>query len=306
MASMPDIVASSTAVDLSRLPAPTVIEQLSFDTVHAANLALAQQLIPGFDAIVPSDPAVKLLEVWSYRELLIRRDFNDRALALMTAYATGADLDQIALRVGVFRQLIIEGDPGNGIDPVYEDDDSLRQRIVLAPESFTCAGPELAYVFHAKSAHPDVLDASAISPAPGEVQVSLLSRTGDGTAPDATIDAVAAVLTPVAGNRIRPMGDLVTVVSAEIVEFAIAATIFTFAGPDSTVLLDAARAKLDAYLAESRKLGRNITESSLKAALTVAGVQRVVLTSPVVDVVCDPTQAAWCTGIALAHGGYDD
>lgn len=301
---MPDIVASSTSVDLSRLPAPTVIEQLSYEAIYAAKLARLLQVLPGFDATAASDPAIKVLEVFAYEELLLRQDFNDRARALMTAYATGADLDQIALRAGVLRLQIKEGEPENDVDPVYEDDDSLRQRIVLAPESFTCAGPELAYVFHAKTAHPDVLDASATSPAPGEVQVNLLSRTGDGTAPDATIAAVAAVLTPVAGNRIRPMGDLVTVVSAEIVEFAIAAMIYTFAGPDSALLLAAAGTKLDAYIAESRKLGRNITDSGIKAALTVPGVQRVALPGWA-DIVCDPTQAAWCTGITLTHGGYD-
>lgn len=305
MAPMSDIAASSSAVDLSRLPAPTVIQQLSYDVIYAANLALAQQLIDGFDALVPSDPAVKLLEVWAYRELLLRGEFNDGARALMLAYANGADLDHIGIRVGVFRQVVDQGDPENGVDPLYEDDDSLRQRIVLAPESFSCAGPELAYVFHAKTAHPDVLDASATSPAPGEVQVTLLSRTGDGATPQATIDAVAAVLTPVVGNRIRPMGDLVTVVSAEVVEFAIAATVYTFAGPDRTVVLDAARERLDAYLAESRKLGRNINDSSIKAALSVAGVQRVVLPGWA-DIVCDLTQAAWCTSIDITHGGYDD
>jgi len=305
MAPMSDTAASSSAVDLSRLPAPTVIEQLSYDVIYAANLALAESLIDGWDAIVSADPAVKLLEVWAYRELLLRGEFNDRARSLMLAYAMGADLDQIALRVGVFRQVVNQGDPGNGVDPTYEDDDSLRQRIVLAAESFSCAGPELAYVFHAKSAHPDVLDASATSPAPGEVRVSLLSRTGDGTAPEATLAAVAAVLTPVAGNRIRPMGDLVTVVSAEIVEFAIAATVYTFAGPDRTVVLQAARDRLDAYLAENRKLGRNINDSSIKAALTVPGVQRVVLPGWA-DIVCNLTQAAWCTGIVITHGGYDD
>lgn len=302
---MPGTLTNSSGVDLSRLPAPTVIEQLSFDAIYARNLAIAQARIEGFDALVPSDPAIKLLHVWAYLEVLLRQQFNDRARSLMTAYATGSDLDQIALRVGVGRQLIDAGDPANSVPPTYEDDDSLRQRIVLAPESFSCAGPELAYVFHAKSAHTDVLDASATSPAPGEVLVTLLSRTGDGTAPQPTIDAVAAVLTPVAGNRIRPMGDLVTVASAAIVPFAIVATIYTFAGPDRTVVLEAARLKLDEFLAESRRLGRNVNDSSVKAALTVAGVQRVVLPDWE-DVICDPTQAGHCTAIEITHGGYDD
>jgi phage protein D len=36
-----------------------------------------------------------------------------------------------------------------------ETDDALRQRIVLAPEGFSVAGPELAYVKHAKDARSD-------------------------------------------------------------------------------------------------------------------------------------------------------
>lgn len=302
---MADLSTSSTAIDLSRLPAPTVIEQFTFEAIRAANVALLQEILPEFSAAIPSDPAVKLIEVFSYRELLIRQDFNDRAHRLMLAYATAGDLDQIALRVGVFRQLLDEGDLDAGIDPVFEDDDSLRQRIILAPESFSCAGPELAYVFHAKSAHPDVLDASATSPAPGQILISLLSRTGDGTAPPPTIAAVADLLGTVEGNRIRPLGDSVSVASAQIIDFAIEAVVFTFAGPDRDVVLAAAAARLDVYLSESRRIGRNITDSSIKAALTAPGVQRVVLVDWA-DIVCDRTQAANCTGITIAHGGYDD
>ena len=44
------------------------------------------------------------------------------------------------------------------------------------------AGPTGAYEFHALSADGDVKDAAATSPAPGEVVVTVLSRTGDGAA----------------------------------------------------------------------------------------------------------------------------
>lgn len=296
---------SSSGVDLSRLPPPTIVEALTFETILADLTARVQEIMPGFDATVDSDPAVKILQLWAYRELLLRQMVDDAGRQLLTAYATGANLDHLASLVGVARLVLDPGDEEQGIAPTLESDGDLRQRIVLAAESFSCAGPELAYIFHAKSAHPDVLDASATSPEPGEVLVSLLSRTGDGTAPPATIDAVAAVLSPVVGNRIRPMGDVVTVASAEIIEFAIVAILYTFAGPDRTLVIEAARAQLDAYLAESRKLGRNINDSSIKAALTVAGVQRVVLPGWA-DIICDPTQAAWCTGIDITHGGYDD
>jgi phage-related baseplate assembly protein len=296
---------SSNGVDLSRLPPPAIVDTLTFEAIHADLIARVQQIMPGFDASVDADPAVMILQLWAYREMLLRRMVDDAGRQLLTAYATGANLDHLASLVGVVRLMLDPGEEDQGIAPTLESDDDLRQRIVLAAESFSCAGPELAYIFHAKSAHPDVLDASATSPEPGEVLVSLLSRTGDGTAPPATIAAVAAVLSPVAGNRIRPMGDVVTVASAEIIEFAITATVYTFAGPDRTIVLEAARARLDAFLAESRKLGRNVNDSSIKAALTVAGVQRVVLPGWA-DIICDPTQAAWCTGIDITHGGYDD
>src|SRR5205085_7051294 len=172
----------SSSVDLSRLPAPTVVEQLSFETILAEMIADIQARMPEFDATVESDPAVKILQVAAYRELLNRQRFNDRARGVMLAYATGSDLDQLAALVGVTRLVIQEENAVLGLPQILEPDDALRQRVVLAPESFSVAGPELAYVFHARSAHADVLDASAISPVPGEVIVTVLSRTGDGTA----------------------------------------------------------------------------------------------------------------------------
>src|SRR3546814_15491491 len=61
---------------------------------------------------------------------------------------------------------------------------------------------DLAYVYFAISASSDVLDASATSPAPGQVVVSVLSRTGDGIAPGGTLAAVTAQL-PAA--TVRPL-----------------------------------------------------------------------------------------------------
>lgn len=293
--------AIADTLDLSRLPAPTVVEQLSFETICSAMIADLKARLPSFDTILESDPVVKLIEVCAYRELLLRQNFDDRAKSLMTAYATGADLDQLAAIVGVGRLTITPADPSTNTSAVLESDDELRQRIVLAPEAFSVAGPELAYVFHARSADSDVLDASAISPEPGEVVVTVLSRTGDGSAPGPLLDAVTAVVN---GESVRPLTDNVTVQSVEIVPFQIEATIYTFEGPDSTVVLAAARAQLDAYLAANRLIGRDIAFSALNAALHVDGVQHVELATPTATVSIDQTQVASCTSISVAFGGY--
>lgn len=289
---MTDVLASPTSVDLSRLPAPTVVEQLSFEAIFAAMVTRVQELLPTFDATLESDPAVKVLQVAAYRELLMRQSFNDRLRQVMIAFATGANLDQLGALVGVTRLVIVEADPDNAIVEQLESDEALRERIVLAPEGYSVAGPEAAYIYHARSASGDVLDASATSPDPGEVVVTVLSRIGNGVAAGGLLATVEAVVN---GQTVRPLTDNVTVQSAAIVNFAVTAQLILFSGPDPSVVLEAAQARLEAWIAESHKLGRDIVRSAIFAALHVAGVQKVTLTAPAADIVISRTQASWCT-----------
>ncbi len=295
--------ATFTAVDLSRLPAPAVIEALSYEQIYAEMLARLKALLPDFDATVESDPAVKVLQVAAYREFLLRADVNDAARAVMPAYATGSDLDQLAALMGVARLLLTPANTETGAPAVYESDDDFRRRLVLAPEGYSVAGPEGAYIFHALSAASDVLDASATSPAPGEVVVTILSRTGNGVASAAL---VAAVDTYVSAETRRPLTDHVTIRSATIVDYRVEATIRTYAGPDSTIVLAEAQKRLAAYVADNHRLGRDITRSGIYAALHVEGVQNVLLTAPAADVVLDRTQASWCSAIAIGFAGLGE
>ena len=294
---------SPTTVDLSRFDPPTIVEQLEYETIFQRKVARVRALLPSFDATVDSDPAVKILQVAAYDELLLRQDFNERLQKRLVAYATGATLDHLGAAIGVARLIVTPANTTTGAAAVYEADDSFRARIVLGPEGFSVAGPELAYVKHAKDASGLVLDASATSPAPGEVRVTILSAEGDGTASTALLDKVRAIVTD---KAIRPLGDLVSVASATQQVFAVVARIWTFAGPDPSLVLTAAHAGLGRYLAESRKLGRDITLSGLYAALTVEGVQRVEIASPTASIVCDLTQAARCTQIDVTIAGYDE
>jgi phage-related baseplate assembly protein len=132
--------AVSDTLDLSRLPPPTVVEQISFETIRDDMIADLQARLPSFDTILESDPVIKLIEVAAFRETLLRQQFNDRAKSIMTAYATGSDLDHLAALVGVQRLTISLADPVTGTPAVMEADEDLRQRIVLAPESFSVAG----------------------------------------------------------------------------------------------------------------------------------------------------------------------
>lgn len=207
-------MASFTAVDLSKLQAPDLIEALDFETIFAEALAQFRKLLPAFSALTEADPVYKILQLFAARELLLRQRANDKAQQTMLAFATGANLDHLGALFGVARLVLDSGQRDIGLAPTYESDVDFRRRIQLAPEGFSVAGPKGAYIFHALSASADVMDASATSPAPGQVLVTVQSRTGDGTAPQELLDEVVAVL---ADDGVRPLTDEVAVQSAEII-----------------------------------------------------------------------------------------
>ena len=326
-----------TAVDLSKLPSPDIVEALDFETIFAAMLASLQAYDAGFDALVESDPAYAILQVAAYRELTLRQRVNDAARAVMLAYATGADLDNLGALLGVTRLQLDPGDPSKSIPPTMESDLDYRHRITLAPEGYSVAGPEGAYIFHALSADPGVLDASATSPTPddikalvqgvltadgasqtliddmtaaldaakwpGDVTVTVLARDGDGTAAQPLLDAVNAALS---ADDVRPLTDHVDVQSASVVNYNVEATIYTYSGPDSAVVIAASTQRLNDYIEQSHRLGRDVAVSGIYGALQSDGVQRVELASPLADVVVDSTQVAYCTGITITDGGVDE
>lgn len=285
-----------TVVDLSQLPAPNVVEPLDFETILAEMIADLQSRDETFTALVESDPAYKILEVCAYRELLIRQRVNESAKAVMLAYATDADLDQLGANVGVQRLTITPADDTT-VPPtpaVMEDDDAFRARIQLSPEAYTTAGSEGSYVFHGLGANADVKDVQAVSPEPGKVTVYVLSRSGDGSAPQATIDAVAKTLN---GETVRPLTDEVTVLSANIVTYTIDAVLTLFPGPDSSVVLQSAIDAVTAYAEAQRRISYDVPLSGLYRALHQPGVQNVTLNSPTASLVLGEGQASYCTGI---------
>ncbi|MGM7918950.1 baseplate assembly protein, partial [Yersinia enterocolitica] len=60
------------------------------------------------------------------------------------------------------------------------------------------------------------------------------------------------------------------------------------------------------FVTAQRRLGRDIRQSAIYAALHVEGVQRAVINAPLAGVVLDKTQAAWCAGSTITVGGTDD
>lgn len=298
-------------IDLSQLPAPQIVDVPDFETLLAERKAEFVALHPKDEqeAVIrtlelESEPVTKLLQENAYRELLLRQRINEAAQAVMVAYAMGSDLDQLAANYNVKRLTVTPAD-NDAVPPVaavMESDEALRLRVPAAFEGLSVAGPTAAYEFHARSADGRVADASATSPAPAEVVLTVLSREGDGTAEKDLLDVVEKAL----NSENVPVADRLTVRSAEIIPYRVEATIFLYPGPEAEPVMAAAKASLQKYIASQTRLGRDIRRSAIFAALHVEGVQRVELASPLADVVLNKTQAASCTQWSVTNGGTDE
>lgn len=299
-------------VDLSLLAAPDVVEEVDYEMLLAERKATFVSLFPedqqeavARTLTLESEPIVKLLEENAYREVIWRQRVNEAARAVMLAYAAGSDLDQIGANSNVAR-LVIRPADNTTFPPtpaVMEADTDYRLRIQQAPEGLSVAGSTGAYQFHGRSADGRVADISVISPEPACVTVSVLSRENNGIASE---DLIAAVRNALNDEDVRPVADRVTVQSANIVNYKIDASLFLYPGPEREPVLNAAKARLQAYITAQHRLGRDIRKSAIYAALHVEGVQRVELAAPAVDIVLDETQASWCSEYSVTVGGSDE
>lgn len=304
----------NSAIDLSQLPKPDVVETLDFEVIFARKKEyLLSKVKPEIrDEIaetleLESEPITILAQSAAYREMMLRQRINDAARAVMLAYAQSSDLDQIAANYDVERLVITPENTTTfpATPAVMEDDASLRRRVQMSFEGFTTAGSSGSYVFHALSADARVLDADAFGPpeTPGVVQVAVLSREGDGTA---LADLVAVVAAKLSADDVRPLTDFVQVKSATIIPYTVEATLKFYEGPDIEVVMQAARTALDKYVERNHRMGRDITLSGLYGALHQEGVQNVILTQPTASVVAGWNEATYCTGITLTNGGLDE
>lgn len=291
-----------TRVNLAGLPEPDVIETLDYETIVQQMKDAVAVAHPAMAPVlqIEGEPATKVIEVCAAFVLMTRARVNHAARAVMLAFATGSTLDHLAALFGVAR---MEIEPATDTTPAdYESDDDLRARTQLAIEGFSVAGPRGAYLFHALSAHPDVLDVAVAGPSdgvgilPGTVVISVVSRDTDGV-PDA--DVLASVRTAVNDREVRPLTDNVVVQAASRLPFTVDAVLHLAADAPADLVRDTAAAALDAYVTERLTAGGTVALSGIYAALQQTGVQRVSLTSPLADIVANPFQFPVMTGATI-------
>lgn len=322
---------------ISNLPEPDLIEELNFETIFRQLMEDFLDRHPDYTALLESDPAVKLLQVFAYRELVLRQRVNDSFRATLLAFAAGGDLDHLSAFYGVNRQSL-------------ELDTELRERTIERIKGSSTAGGASWYRYQALSADNRVVDALVTSPDAGQVRIAILSNeaaaikaaslaelntfattygipgrilsplepletfrarvrtaalgtAGDGAASQVLLEAVDD---HVQGDAVRVITDTVQVVGATIIEVDVVANVWLY--PDqSPIILQGLEASIRADFAASSGLGWDLTPSWLIRRIHVPGVQRVELVSPDCDtvIVANSTTAVALGDITITMAGYD-
>jgi phage-related baseplate assembly protein len=290
-----------TAINLSGLTPPDVIETLDYEAIVRE---MRDDLVARFPDIagvidLQSEPARKLIEAFAYREMLLRARINDAARSVLLASSYGNILDHLAALFATSR-IQIEDETGA---LVTEDDDRLRRRVQLAPEAFSVAGPEGAYVYHALTAASWARDATAIMTAPGRVRVTILRAGADPIPSFADREAVRLSLID---NDVRPLTDMVEVLGPRVHRVSVKAKLTLYPGPDGNVVRDRALTALTDWLETNRMLGLNLRRSALFSKLHQEGVHLVDLITPAADLVLGPTEVYAVEAITVTIGTLRD
>ncbi|MBR2209033.1 MAG: baseplate J/gp47 family protein [Synergistaceae bacterium] len=188
-----------------------------------------------------------------------------------------------------------------------ENDENFRERIQIAPESFSVAGARGAYEYYARSARQDIIDVAVVGPPelePGYVEIYPLMTGGELP----TDEILEVVLNTCNADDVRPLTDYVSVRAPKTVNFDL----------DVKYFIDRSRATQSAELQTSiekavndwvtwqrSKLGRDLNPSELNHRMIAAGAKRTEITSPTFRILAS-SEIAIINSLNISFGGLED
>lgn len=187
-----------------------------------------------------------------------------------------------------------------------EDDDRYRERIHAAPEAFSCAGSEGAYIYHTKSVSQLIADVAVYSNKDLAGIVRIYPLLKDGEIPGAEmLEAIGEYLS---AKTIRPLTDNVEVLTPIVEEYDLDVT-YWIAQSNSTsaaaIQAKATTAVGDYVAWQKSKLGRDINPSELIYLLKKAGVKRVEVNAPQFTVT-DKFTVAIARNVSATFAGLEE
>ncbi len=280
-----------TAIDISVLPKPEVIETVDYEAIVKL---MRDDLVARFPAIVgvvdlESEPARKLLEVFGYREIVLRARINDAARANLLAFATGTDLDHLAAFYDVVRM-------------AGETDARLRTRVVLAIRGRSPGGTAPRYRYVALSSDIRVADAVVWREGTSPLVRCAIYATDNNGVPDAAL--LQTVREHLTAPDVRMVNDTILVTAAVQKVENITARIKLLPNTSDSIVADIETVLRADWLAE-RGLGFDLTRSWIVSKLMLGGVYSAEVLTPAADVIAQPSEAIAIGSVAITVLGRD-
>lgn len=185
-----------------------------------------------------------------------------------------------------------------------ENDDSYRQRIQEAPESYSCAGSKGAYIFWTKTASALISDVAVISPEACRVNVYPLLQGGELPGPE-MLEIVDSTLN---ARTVRPLTDQVAVLQPTIKSYNVNLTYYidTEDATSAAAIQVAVQNAVTKYVAwQKERLGRDINPTELYHRVREAGAKRAAIIEPVFTMV-EPSEVAREGIVSVNFGGLED
>jgi phage-related baseplate assembly protein len=263
---------SDDTLDLSLLPRPKALEDISFEALLAQRLAdfkaRAEQAGIDYDVDgLETDPIVVDQQSHAYREMLMRARVNDGIRSVLPAFSKGSDLDHVVARAGVVRIVTLDAD---GKETFREKDEALLRRY-LASFAAPAAGSEDGYMAAALAAWPAAHDIRLYNGGPGKVLVYLLGADGQV----APMDAVFAVAKALNVKSVKGFTDDVTVSAALVEPYTFQAKLIVPRGPDPSLVVAAAVESVRAFGLSRYRIGAEVPAEALVSAAYVPNVRRI-------------------------------
>jgi phage-related baseplate assembly protein len=193
-------------------------------------------------------------------------------------------------------------DAAGGSD--IESDDSLRERIYLAPSSYSTAGPEDAYIYWTKYFSNLITDVKVVSNTAGQNDIIVIKK--DGEIPDQTF--LSSIDNFFITNKIKPNTDLVVASAPTIINYDLEAVYYINTSDVNNVNIIKAKAEKavsDYLIWQKQVIGRDINPNKLVSMLLAAGVKRVEIVTPSYTPISNTSLAVDITS-SVVFGGVED
>lgn len=193
--------------------------------------------------------------------------------------------------------------PENGAN-LEEDDPSYRERIFIAPASYSTAGTEASYEYFVRQFNPDVSDIWITVPADCVVQIQYLLKGGKIPGEE----SMDGILEYLSAKERKVLCDKIQIIPPEQAAYEINVKYYINQSDKNRadVIQNKVESSIDEYVAwQCAQMGRDINPDMLRHKIIAAGAKRAEILSPEFTVI-NPGTVPVLTQKSVIYGGIEN